>query len=124
MVLTDIPRIGESEFVFTTTGKTPVSGWSKAKADIDAAALISPPWRLHDLRRTAATGMQRLGVGLQAVEAVLGHVSGSRAGVVGIYQRHSFDAEKRAALQAWGAHVMDIVHGEKAGKVLPMRGKR
>jgi integrase len=123
-VLSDIQRISESDFVFTTTGKTPVSGWSKAKADVDAAAAIDPPWRLHDLRRTVATGLQRLGVGLQAVEAVLGHVSGSRAGVVGIYQRHSFDAEKRAALEAWGAHVMDIVHGKKAGKVLPMRRKR
>ena len=68
--------------------------------------------------------MQRLGVGLQAVEAVLGHVSGSRAGVVGIYQRHSFDAEKRAALETWGAHVMALVEGQKRGKVLPMRGKR
>jgi integrase len=122
--LSDIPRISGSDFVFTTTGRTPVSGWSKAKADVDAAALIVPPWRLHDLRRTVATGMQRLGVGLQVVEAVLGHVSGSRAGVVGIYQRHSFDAEKRAALEAWGAYVLDIVQGKKAGKVLPMRGKR
>lgn len=68
--------------------------------------------------------MQKLGVSLQVVEAILGHVSGSRAGVVGIYQRHTYDAEKRAALEAWGAHVMAIVEGKKAGKVLPMRGKR
>ena len=59
-----------------------------------------PAWRFHDLRRTTATGMQRLGVSLQVVEAVLGHVSGSRAGVVGIYQRYGFEPEKKAALDA------------------------
>ena len=66
------------------------------------------PWRLHDLRRTVATGLQKLGVNLQTIEAVLGHTSGSRSGVVGVYQRHSFDAEKRAALDAWGAHLRNL----------------
>ena len=66
-------------------------------------------WRIHDLRRTVATGLQKLGVNLQTIEAVLGHTSGSRSGVVGVYQRHSFDAEKRAALDAWGAHVASLV---------------
>jgi hypothetical protein len=61
---------------------------------------------------------------LQVIEAVLGYVSGSRSGVVGVYQRHSFDAEKRAALEAWGAHVMALVEGRTPGVVLPMRGKR
>ena len=57
--------------------------------------------------------MQRLGIGLQVVEAVLNHV-GSRAGIVGVYQRHTFDAEKRAALEAWARHVDGIVSGKKA----------
>jgi hypothetical protein len=60
-------------------------------------------------------------VSLQVIEAVLGHVSGSRAGVVGIYQRHSFDAEKAAALEAWAAYVMALVEGRKPAKILPMR---
>ena len=73
-LIQDAPRIGDDGFVFTTTGKTPVSGWSKAKRALDAAAAELygrplPAWRLHDLRRTAATGMQRLGVGLQTVES-------------------------------------------------------
>jgi integrase len=66
-------------------------------------------WRIHDLRRTVATGMQRLGVSLQVTEAVLGHTSGSRGGIVGVYQRHDYAAEKRAALEAWGKHVMGIL---------------
>jgi hypothetical protein len=49
---------------------------------------VFPVWWLHDLRRTLATGLQQLGVRLEITEAVLNHLSGSRAGIVGIYQRH------------------------------------
>ena len=71
-------------------------------------------WRIHDLRRTLATGLQRLGVRLEVTEAVLNHVSGSRAGIVGIYQRHEWAAEKRAALDAWAEHVMALADGTPA----------
>jgi integrase len=106
-LLAKAPRIANSEFVFTMTGKRAISGWSVAKDRLDQLAPIAS-WVIHDFRRTVATGLQKLGVGLQVVESILGHVSGSRAGVVGIYQRHTYDAEKRAALEAWGAHVMGI----------------
>jgi integrase len=123
-IIEGLPRVGKKpEFVFTTNGKTPISGWSKAKRDLGRACEFADPWTIHDLRRTVATGLQKLGVSLQVIEAVLGHVSGSRAGVVGVYQRHSFDAEKRAALEAWGAHVMGLVEGREPAKVLPMRGR-
>lgn len=79
------------------------------KSNLDEVISPTKPWRLHDLRRTVATGLQRLGFNLQVIEAVLGHTSGSRSGIVGVYQRHSFDAEKRAALEAWGAHAMGLV---------------
>lgn len=121
-VLERVPRIHDSDFVFTLSGRRAIQGWGVAKRRLDEIACVAP-WVTHDLRRTVATGLQKLGVGLQVIEAVLGHVSGSRAGVVGIYQRHSFDAEKRAALEAWGAQVMALVEGREPGKVLPMRGK-
>ena len=121
ILLQRAPRIAGSDLVFSTNGKTPVSGWSRAKARLDTVAKVKD-WRIHDLRRTVATGLQKLGANLQTIEAVLGHIAGSRAGVVGVYQRHGFDAEKRAALNAWGAHVMDLVEGRAPGKVLPMRG--
>jgi integrase len=108
-VIKTLPHVADSEFVFTTNGKTPISGWSRAKATLDAEVAMSAPWRLHDLRRTVATALQKLGVSLQVIEAVLGHVSGSRAGVVGTYQRYSFEAEKRTALDAWGAYVAALV---------------
>ena len=66
-------------------------------------------WSWHDIRRTVATGMQRLGVRLEVTEAVLNHVSGSRAGIVGVYQRYEWLDEKRAALAAWSAEVVGKV---------------
>jgi integrase len=112
-IIANTHRIASSGYVFTTMGETPVSGWSKAKAMLDAAAAkhygaALPAWRLHDLRRTLATGLQRLGFNLQVIEAVLGHIGGSRAGIVGVYQRHSFDSEKRTALEAWARHVQSF----------------
>jgi integrase len=112
------------DYVFSVNGgKSPITAWMHAKERIDALAAIER-WRLHDLRRTVATGLQKLGINLQTIEAVLGHVGGSRSGIVGVYQRHSYDAEKRTALEAWGAHVMALVERRELGKVLPIRGQR
>jgi integrase len=119
VLLEKLPRIVGSEFVFTAGGRKPVSAWSTAKARLDAAVLIAP-WRIHDLRRTVATGCQRLGVGLQVVESILGHTAGSRAGVIKIYQRHNYADEKRSALEAWGAHVMALIEGKSTTNVVPM----
>src|ERR1700739_5163212 len=84
-----------------------------------AAPLV--PWSVHDLRRTVATGLQRLGVRLEVTEAVLNHISGSRGGIAGVYQRHDWAAEKRAALDAWAAHVASIVEGRPtAGNVVTL----
>jgi len=118
-ILKDLPRIGPGDFVFTTNGRNPFIDFSGSKRRLDAITKI-PPWRIHDLRRTVATGLQRLGINLQVIEAVLGHVGGSRSGIVGVYQRHSFDAEKRTALEAWAREVERIVDGKPA-KVLPLR---
>lgn len=88
------------------------SGWSKAKVELDARIKANGemvrPWRLHDLRRTTATGMAALGVLPHVVEAVLNHVSGHRAGVAGIYNRATYAAEKRAALDAWSGHIAKL----------------
>ena len=108
-IIAEMPRIARSDLVFTTNGTTSVSGWSKMKRTLDGTMKSKKPWRLHDLRRTVATGLQKLGVNLQTIEAVLGHTSGSRSGVVGVYQRHSFDGEKRAALDRGGAYVVGLV---------------
>lgn len=97
-----------TELVFPGQRVTSFSGWSKCKAQLDQEAGVSD-WRIHDLRRTLATGLQRLGVRLEVTEAVLNHVSGSRVGIVGVYQRHDWAAEKRSALDAWAEHVRQII---------------
>ncbi len=114
------PRLEGNDLAFP--GEQGVfSGWSKSKERLDRRSGVSG-WTLHDLRRTMATGLQRLGVRLEVTEAVLNHISGSRAGIVGVYQRHSWADEKRAALNAWGAHVTAIVQGrEPVDNVTPMR---
>ena len=70
---------------------------------------------IHDLRRTGATGMQRLGVRIEVTEAVLNHVSGSRGGIVGVYQRHHFSDEKRIALGRWSSELMRTVAASQSG---------
>jgi integrase len=108
-------------FVFTTDGgRTHVAGFGKVKVAIDAAIQLKGEWRWHDIRRTVATGLQKLGVQLPVTEAILGHTSGSRSGIVGIYQRHDYAEEKRVALVMWADRVDAIVRGEK-GKVVPLR---
>ena len=83
------PRRENLSLVFPGERGTSFSGWSKAKTQLDTGSGVSG-WWLHDLRRTLATGLQRLGVRLEVTEAVLNHLSGSRAGIVGIYQRHDW----------------------------------
>ena len=127
-VLRSLPRIERSGFVFTTNARTPVSGFSKAKPALDRAmdelagegASPIPGWVLHDLRRTVATNLQRLGVRLEVTESVLNHVSGSRAGIVGVYQKHDYAAEKRAALDAWTRRLDAIVTGASATNVVEL----
>ncbi|MBV1916467.1 MAG: tyrosine-type recombinase/integrase [Sphingomonadaceae bacterium] len=92
-----------------------VSGYSKGIRRIRSAldkALdrkTGPHWQMHDIRRTVATGMQRIGVRFEVTEAVLNHLSGARSGIAGVYQRHDWKAEKRDALDAWSRHLLAIV---------------
>jgi integrase len=116
----------DGDLIFSTTGSTGASGHSHAKARWDEAVEelrkrdavangIEPPsspisgWRLHDLRRTAATGMARLGNRPEVVEAVLNHVSGARGGLVAVYQHYDHRPERKAALLAWARHVSGLV---------------
>jgi integrase len=133
-IIADLPRIGEGPYLLSLSGRTPYSGFANGKEALDRRILDArrkadpeakpmAPWRLHDLRRTGATGLQRLGVRLEVIEAALGHVSGSRAGVVGVYQRHKFADEARAALDSWGRHVEALLRGEK-DNVFAMTARR
>lgn len=106
-----LPRMVGTKLLFTTTGKTSVSGWSRAKRTLDNKMQPEEPWVLHDLRRTLATGMQRLGIPPHITEAVLNHKSGTIKGVAAVYARHDYADEKRSALAAWSRYVMALVEG-------------
>lgn len=107
------------DLVFTSTGKTPISGWSKMKVRLDKRMGVSN-WRLHDLRRTCATEMAELGIQPHIVEAVLNHTSGAKAKVAGTYNRAAYSAEKKAAWERWANHVAGLVSG-RAAKIVPMK---
>jgi integrase len=114
-IIESMPRVGD-QFVFTFGGDAPLNCFTGKAGELRALAGDMPPWVVHDLRRTVASGMARLGVSLPVIERVLNHASGSFAGIVGVYQRHEYAEEKRAALERWAGHVMAIVEG---GNVVP-----
>jgi len=122
-IIDNAKRIEGCDFVFSNTGSSPISGWSKVKDRIDAAMKPATPWVLHDLRRTAATGMAEIGIAPHIVEAVLNHVSGARAGVAGTYNRAQYLPEKTAALKRWAVHVQGLAAG-KQSNVTALRGRR
>lgn len=137
-ILEQLPRIDGASHVFTTTGKTPISGFGKPKATVhdrmvqllreeaeergdDPEEIEVAPWRLHDLRRTVASGMAKLGISIAVVEKILNHTSGTFAGIVGVYQRHEFSEEKRRALDAWAQYVEGLGKTSKNDNVVPLR---
>lgn len=113
-ILESVPRFLHSEFVFTTTGRSPVSGFGKTKKRLDTVTGISD-WIIHDLRRTAASGMARLKVPPHVVEKVLNHISGTFSSVTGVYNRYGYEDEKRQALSVWSEHLI-IQQGNIAWK--------
>ena len=116
-------------YVFSTTGGArPISGWSKAKRKLDEKMLELArkemgkgfeikPWQIHDLRRTAVTHMAELGIRPDVIEQVVNHVSGSRGGVAGTYNRSTLLPERRAALERWENHVLGVVEAKPANVV-------
>ncbi len=122
-VLREIPRIEACDFVLSTTAKTAVSGFSKAKAALDAAIIKAraeaaakmkdkpeplAEWRTHDLRRSGVSTLARLGFDSIVADKILAHQPAKLLGVAAIYQRHDFARERAAALDAWAAHVLGI----------------
>jgi len=113
-VLNSVPKVKGSPFVFTTDGDTPISGYSKGKADLDALTPL-PDWTLHDLRRTFVSGCNSLRVIKgEVVEKCVNHISGKLAGVAGIYNVYAYLPEKTEAWKLWSEHVATITTKEIA----------
>jgi integrase len=122
-ILRLLPRQDGQDLVFSTTGKTPISGFSRAKKALDATVIMMGhgngrpggtssalvPWRLHDIRRTGVSMLARLGVDSIVADKLLGHQAAKLRGVAAVYQRHDFADERARALEIWSAHVMEFV---------------
>ena len=124
---------GSNRLIFTTNGKTPISGFSKFKQRLDLLMLAEArkergeiatikPWRIHDLRRTCSTGMNGIKAPPHIVEACLNHISGAKAGVAGTYNVEEYASEKREELQRWSDYIERVITGRKA-QVIHMRGR-
>jgi len=136
-LLRALPRIGRH--VFTTDGERdrPVSGFSRAKRRLDAAMIAAqarglapgrlpveiPEFILHDLRRTAATGMAKMKIPPQVVDKILNHRTGTIRGVAAIYNRYEYGEERAAALAAWSRHVVALVSPAETNVVLRFQGR-
>ena len=94
--------------VFSLLGTKPFQEFSRAKSLLDELSGVSE-WRLHDLRRTCVSGMARLGVAPHVADKILNHQAGTISGVAAVYQRHEFIAERRAAMDLWGAHIGELL---------------
>jgi integrase len=113
-ILKGLPRFSGSEFVFTTSGKRPISGFGRLKRRLQER-IAADNWRMHDFRRTVATHMAGMGVQPHIIEAVLNHRSGIVSGVAAVYNRHAYMNEKREALKRWACAIM----GEMRNQVTP-----
>ena len=123
-VLAGVRRIRGAGYLFTTNGASPVSGFAKAKARLDK--LMGEACRAVRDPRPAAyggVGMARLAIPPHVVEAVLNHRTGTVSGVAKVYNRFTYDAEKRAALEAWGRYVLGM-SAECQENVVPLQKPR
>jgi integrase len=141
-ILKSLPRIaGQAGLVFPRTrerakekitAETSVSGFSRAKMRLDAAILklfpnrgaAFPAWSLHDLRRSCASGLARIGIDLPVIERCLNHVSGSFGGIVSVYQKHRYEDDMRRAFDAWGRHVEGLISGKPTKNVIELAKSR
>jgi integrase len=128
------PRRGGAGLIFSTNGETVVSGFSRAKRRVDVAMLQAKRkelgkrkgdaisgWTLHDLRRTATTGMAKLKIPPHVADKVLNHAGGTISGVAAVYNQFEYLDERRDALEMWGRYVEALTSGAPASNVLTLR---
>jgi integrase len=131
-----IPANGKYELVFSTTGHSRPSGWSRAKGRLDRFMLAEAkkertsatiaPFQLHDLRRTCVTGMAELGIRPDVIELVVNHISGHRGGIAGVNNKSELLPERKVALERWAVHVTGLVSAQPNVVAMrkPRRGQR
>ena len=122
-IIRAVPRQHGRDHLFGARGTNGFTGWCHTKRALDRRLGDRvQPWRVHDIRRTVATGMADIGIAPHIIEAVLNHHSGHRRGVAGTYNRSDYGREVTAALARWADHVLALVEGRAHGdRVVPLR---
>jgi integrase len=100
-----VTRIDGQDLIFTTTGKTPISGFSKFKAKLDKLSKVTD-WTLHDFRRAGVSHLARMGFSAIVADKLLAHQPSVLSSVGRVYQVNDFEPERKAALKAWAAFVL------------------
>ena len=111
-VLSSLPRFADDELLFParTGNGTVFSGWSKCKARFDTELSCVEPYTLHDLRRTFASTLAKLGTPIHVTEKLLNHVSGTISGVAAVYNRHTYAEEMRQAINDFERGLAELVN--------------
>ena len=133
-IVRTVPRVEKCPYLFTTNGRTPISGFSKLKKQVDKAVAeikaaeperykgqLEEPFTFHDLRRTFKTGLASLRVDKEIRDALLNH---ARQGIDAHYDHSELDAEKRAAVEVWERHIAACLNPPDKSNVLPLRAAR
>ena len=124
LIINAVPRYADRDYVFGR-GSTGFTGWGGAKALLDKRIGDAvEPWTQHDLRRTAATRMAECGVLPHVIEAVANHIGMSKRGVAGIYNRATYEPEKRAALDVLANYIRTAIAKSTGANVTRLRGQK
>jgi integrase len=119
-IISAVPGRADRDYLFGSRADG-FTLWSTEKRELDVRlGKAVKPWRVHDLRRSAATRMCDIGIAPHIVEQILNHRSGHKAGVAGIYNLSRYQREVHIALEQWADHIRALVEGS-ARKVVPMQ---
>jgi len=116
-IIQSVPHLASRAQLFGARSNDGFTGWDDQKEVLDERSGVTA-WTLHDIRRSVATKMADIGVQPHIIEEILGHTSGHKSGVAGIYNRSVYEREVRAALALWQDHVRTLVEGGER-KVVP-----
>ena len=109
LAVEQLPERREGRALVFGIGKGGFQGYWKCKGALDAKLNFDKQWRIHDIRRTVATGMADIGILPHIIEATLNHLSGHKSGIAGVYNRATYDDERAEALDKWSSHVRHIL---------------
>jgi integrase len=121
---------GEHDFVFSTTGYSAPSGYSKLQDRVrdNVQVIIGKPvphWTFHDVRRTVSTSIQKLGYNKAVAHLVIGHISSGKDPLDDVYMQHEYLDERREALMKWSRHVIEVVGApDTPSNVIPLASRR